>query len=46
VLVGGAWTPTPGLSMGPTFGWNSFDGDDANEDYDIWGVMWRIQRNF
>jgi len=50
--VGGAWTPVPGLSFGPEVAWNSFDvsGDDTGgrdtQDYDIWGVMWRVQRNF
>jgi len=50
--IGGAWTPVPGLSFGPEVAWNSFDisGDDFGgrdtQDYDIWGVMWRVQRNF
>lgn len=49
--VGAAWTPVPGLSFGPEVAWNSWDvsGDpdgDESEDYDIWGVMWRVQRNF
>ena len=46
--VGGAWTPVPGLSMGPEFAWNSWDADSTGklDDYDIYGVMWRIQRNF
>jgi len=51
--VGAAWTPVPGLSFGPEVAWNSWDVDDdagdglgESEDYDIWGVMWRVQRNF
>jgi len=50
--IGGAWTPVPGLSFGPEVAWNSYDisGDDFGgrdtQDYDIWGVMWRVQRNF
>jgi len=42
----------PGLSFGPEVAWNSYDisGDDFGgrdtQDYDIWGVMWRVQRNF
>jgi hypothetical protein len=43
------WTPHPGLSMGPEVEYNHFepggDGDDS-EDQDVWGVMWRIQRDF
>jgi hypothetical protein len=49
--IGGAWTPTPGLSMGPEFSWNSYDiddvdGDRGHGDFDIYSVMWRVQRNF
>jgi len=52
--VGAAWTPVPGLSFGPEVAWNSFDVSESGppatfdeaEDYDIWGVMWRVQRNF
>jgi len=55
--VGAAWTPVPGLSMGPEFAWNSYDITDTNgnrfsdggvqfEDYDVYSVMWRLQRNF
>jgi hypothetical protein len=45
--VGAAWTPVPGLSLGPEFAYNSWEVDNiANQDYDIWGAMWRVQRNF
>jgi len=51
--VGAAYTPVPGLSFGPEFVWNEWDVDDdrvdgigETKDYDIWGVMWRVQRNF
>jgi hypothetical protein len=51
--IGGAWTPVPGLSFGPEVAFNSWDvsddngdGNDETADYDIWGVMWRVQRNF
>jgi len=54
--VGGAWEPAPGLKMGPEFAWNSYDFSDPNgfspgapridDDYDVWGLMWRVQRNF
>ena len=51
--IGGAWTPVPGLSFGPEIAWNTWDvNDDASDgvdedpDYSIWGVMWRVQRNF
>jgi hypothetical protein len=51
VAVGGRWEPAPGLRVGPEFAFNSFDMDDGgandeNGDFDIWGVMWRLQRNF
>jgi hypothetical protein len=45
--VGGAWTPVPGLSFGPEVAWNSLDDDkNDSQDFDIWSVMWRVQRNF
>jgi len=43
------WTPHPGLSMGPEVEYNHFEpGDDTanSSDQDVWGVMWRIQRDF
>jgi hypothetical protein len=43
------WTPHPGLSMGPEVEYNHFEpGDDSSDssDQDVWGVMWRIQRDF
>lgn len=46
VLGGAAYEPVPGLYMGPEVAYNSFDGDDAGEDYDLWSVMWRVQRSF
>jgi hypothetical protein len=46
VVAGGRWEPVPGLYMGPEFAFNSLDGDDAGEDYDVWGAMWRVQRSF
>ena len=30
--VGGAWTPAPGLSIGPEFAFNSWDIDDGAAD--------------
>lgn len=45
-VVGGAWKPTDRLSMGPEIGYNSIDGDDAGEDGDVWGVMWRMESMF
>jgi hypothetical protein len=49
--VGGAWSPVPGLSFGPEFAWNRLDATDTavadeTDDYDIWGVMWRLERGF
>jgi len=51
--VGGAWTPAPGLSMGPEFAWNRWDPDEdpafrprTLDGYDVYSVMWRVQRNF
>ena len=44
------WTPHPGLTMGPEVAYNHFENvsDDTadSEDQDVWGVMWRIQRDF
>jgi hypothetical protein len=48
--VGGQWEPAPGLIMGPEFAYNAVDadGDDGGDEFeeDVWGVMWRIQRDF
>lgn len=46
IVAGAAWEPVEGLTFGPEFAYNNFDGDDAGEDFDIWGVMWRVQRDF
>ena len=65
VVAGAAWSPVPGLAMGPEFAYKSLDMDDSvadgdggpplvcavlggceAQDYDVWGVMWRIQRSF
>ena len=40
--------------MGPEFAWNRWDPSTPSEvrpfekaeDYDVWNVMWRVQRNF
>jgi opacity protein-like surface antigen len=48
--AGAAWTPTPGLVMGPEVAFNHFEEDDvadtSDSEYDVWGVMWRVQRSF
>lgn len=46
ILAGASWEPVSGLIMGPEVAYNDFDGDDAGEDYELWSVMWRVQRNF
>jgi hypothetical protein len=53
VIAGAKYTLAPGLQLGPEFAYNSYDVDDdgghspvREDDYDIWGVMWRIQRSF
>jgi hypothetical protein len=55
VLVGAAWNPVNGLTMGPEFSYTSHNltdraGDGLGEstlgDFDIWSLMWRIQRDF
>jgi hypothetical protein len=41
------WQPHPGLTMGPEVAYNHLDpGGEGVEDQDVWGVMWRIQRDF
>ena len=49
------WEPAPGLTMGPEVGFTHTDFDlqtghvglaTAQVDTDVWGVMWRIQRDF
>ena len=39
------WTPVSGLLIGPEVAWNRTEFD-TGEDFDEWGVMWRIQRDF
>jgi hypothetical protein len=46
LVAGASWTPAEGLLMGPEFGYNNIDGDDAGEDGELWGLMWRIEREF
>lgn len=46
VVAGASWTPAEGLLMGPEFGYNNIDGDDAGEDGELWGLMWRFEREF
>jgi hypothetical protein len=48
------WTPVSGLSMGPEVAYRNIDFDlgdddldDADEgDFDVWGVMFRVNRDF
>jgi hypothetical protein len=48
------WEPAPGLTMGPEVAFQSIDfgtpGTFANfssvPDTDVWGVMWRVNRDF
>ncbi|HEX9905284.1 MAG TPA: porin, partial [Propylenella sp.] len=52
--IGARWEPVPGLGMGPEFAYQSLDMDDVanpgtveeQPSFDVWGLMWRIQRNF
>ncbi len=55
VIVGAAWNPVNGLTMGPEFGYTNLDvtdrtGQDETArgfiDRDVWSLMWRIQRDF
>ena len=46
VVGGAAWEPISGLAMGPEVGFNRIEGDDADEDGDVWGAMWRVESTF
>jgi hypothetical protein len=57
VAVGAYWSPISGLNIGPEFAYEDMDFDedltDGNDengagqaDYDVWSVVWRIQRDF
>jgi hypothetical protein len=48
VVAGAAYSPVPGLYMGPEVAYNSNESDGGTllDDYDIFGVMWRVQRSF
>jgi hypothetical protein len=43
--AGARWSPVAGLGIGPEVAYNNIDFDNGGEQ-DVWGVMWRIQRNF
>lgn len=45
-VLGAAYAPNAALSMGPELAYNNIDGDDAGEDGDLWGVMWRVESAF
>jgi hypothetical protein len=48
------WNPVSGLTIGPEIGYkkielgDAFDDDDDDDDLedDVWGLTWRIQRDF
>jgi hypothetical protein len=40
------YSPVSGLIMGPEIAYNSADADIFNGEDDVWGVMFRIQRDF
>ncbi len=56
ILAGASWEPVSGLIMGPEVAYNSYDftnvngnglnPNDVRADYDLWSVMWRVQRSF
>jgi hypothetical protein len=53
VALGGYYSPVPGLIMGPEVAYNNIDYDGFQADIgvndpqeDIFGVMWRVQREF
>jgi hypothetical protein len=45
-VFGAAWSPNEQLSLGPEFAYNNLEGDDAGEDGELWGVMWRVESEF
>ncbi len=50
VVANLVWNPVSGLTMGPEVAYNNFQCDgsecDDDEEDDVFGVMWRIQRDF
>jgi len=46
VRAGAKYEPVSGLYFGPEFAYQSLDTTVAGGDYDVWGLMWRIQRSF
>lgn len=56
ILGGASYEPVPGLYFGPEVAYNSYDftnvngngtnPNDVRNDYDLWSVMWRVQRSF
>ncbi len=45
VRVGAKYSPVSGLGIGPEFAYQNYSSNAA-PDLDVWGVMWRIQRDF
>jgi hypothetical protein len=54
VVLGASYNLAPGLTIGPEFAYHNLEWDDSGApdgtdeiaDYDVWGAMWRIQRDF
>jgi hypothetical protein len=58
VAAGAYWSPISGLNIGPEFAYSNLDFTDVavtdgldestifGRDYDVWSVVWRIQRDF
>ena len=46
VQAGAAYTLAPGLTTGPEFAWEHEDWKHLPFDNDVFGFMWRTQRNF
>jgi hypothetical protein len=55
--IGAAWNPVAGLNIGPEFDYSSLDMTDGADtgpgglgdeqtDYDVWSIIWRVQRDF
>jgi hypothetical protein len=46
-VVGGAgWSPTDRILIGPELAYNRIDGDDPDEDAEVWGGMFRVMSDF
>ena len=46
VRAGAKYSPVAGLGFGPEFAYQNLNSSAPASDYQVWGLMWRLQRDF